>query len=97
MLSQVCELTEDLCAVQTQRDGLLSAQAQCQEEAQQLRGFLETSQDELVKVQADLVAAALREQELLQQCADVTQRSDAERSQLVARLEDTGCKVSYRK
>ncbi|XP_047184405.1 centromere-associated protein E isoform X2 [Scophthalmus maximus] len=93
LMKQVCELTEDLCAVQTQRDGLLSAQAQCQEEAQQLRGFLETSQDELVKVQADLVAAALREQELLQQCADVTQRSDAERSQLVARLEDTGCKL----
>lgn len=104
MLSQVCELTEELCAVQTQRDGLLSTQAQCQEEAQQLRDSLQTSQDEILKIRADFSAAALREKELSQQCADVTQqldslrsdleRRDAEKSQLTATIEETGLKVS---
>ncbi|XP_073334857.1 centromere-associated protein E [Pagrus major] len=98
LTKQVCELTEELCAVQTQRDGLLSTQAQCQEEAQQLRDFLQTSQDEILKIQADFSAAALREKELSEQCADVTQqldslrsdleRSDAEKGQLMATMEE---------
>lgn len=105
VLSQVCELTEELCAVETHKDSLLSAQAQCQEEAQQLRDSLQTSQDEILKTQADLSAAVLREKELSQQCVDVTQqldslrsnleRSDVEKSQLMATIEETGLKVSY--
>ncbi len=105
MLSQVCELTEELCAVQTHKESLLSAQAQCQEEAQQLRDSLQTSHDEILKIQADLSAAVLREKELSQQCADVTQQldslrsdlehSDAEKSQLTATAEETLLKVSY--
>lgn len=103
---QVCELTEELCTVQTQRDSLISAQAQYQEEAQQLRSSLQTSQDEILKIQADLTAAALRENELSQQCADVTQQldslrtdlesSDAERSHLMASIQEIRLKVSYR-
>lgn len=99
-------MTEELGAVQTQRDSLLTAQAQCQEEAQQLRGSLQTSQDEILNIQAGLSAAAVREEELIAQCADVTQkldslrselqRCDAERSQLMATTEDTASKVSYK-
>lgn len=105
VLPQVCELTEELCAVQTQRDGLLSSQAQCREEAQQLRDLLQTSQDEVLKIQADFSAAALREKELSEQHADVTQQldslrsdldqSDTEKSQLMATMEEMVYKVSY--
>lgn len=101
---QVCDVTEELCAVQSQRDNLLSAEVQCQEEAQQLRDSLQASQDEILKIQAELNAAVLREKELSQQCADVTQqldclrsdleRSDAERSQLKASVEEKDLKVS---
>lgn len=80
MLSQVCELTEELCAVQTHRDNLLSAQTLHQDEAQQLRDSLQTSQDENLKIRADFSAAVLREQELSQQ--------------LMVTIEETGLKVS---
>ncbi|XP_045915972.1 centromere-associated protein E [Micropterus dolomieu] len=106
LMKQVCELTEELCAVETHKDSLLSAQAQCQEEAQQLRDSLQTSQDEILKTQADLSAAVLREKELSQQCVDVTQqldslrsnleRSDVEKSQLMATIEETGLKLEER-
>lgn len=101
--SQVCGLTEELRAVQTHRDDLLSTQTQFQEEAQQLRDSLQASQEEILRIQADCGAAALRERELSQQCADVTQqldsvrsdlqRCDAEKSQLMATIEETGLKV----
>uniref|UniRef100_A0AAQ6IUF4 Centromere-associated protein E n=1 Tax=Anabas testudineus TaxID=64144 RepID=A0AAQ6IUF4_ANATE len=103
LMKQVNELTEELDAVQTQRDSMLTAQAQFQEEAQQLRGSLQTSQDEILKIQAGLSAAALREEELSQQCCDVTQQLDslrleleccnAERSQLMATIEETASKL----
>lgn len=104
MFSQVCGLTEELRAVQAHRDGLLSTQAQRQEEAQQLRDSLQASQEEILKIQADCGATALREKELRQQCADVAeqldslrsdlQRHDAEKGQLMATIEETGLKVS---
>ncbi|XP_035534959.1 centromere-associated protein E [Morone saxatilis] len=103
LMKQVCELTEKLCTIETHRNSLLSTQAQCQEEAQQLRDSLQTSQDEILKIQADLSAAALREKELSQQCADVTQQLDslrldlecsvAEKSQIMATIEETGLKL----
>lgn len=102
----MCELTEELCAVQSQRDNLLSAQAGGQEEAQQLRDCLQTSQDEILRIQADLSAAALRECELSQQFADATQQlealhshlehSDEEKNQLMATNKETDLKVRYR-
>ncbi|XP_071334455.1 centromere-associated protein E isoform X8 [Trachinotus anak] len=104
LMKQVCELSEELCTVQTERDSLLSARAQCQDEAQQLRGSLQTSQDQVLKIQADLSAANQREADLRQQCADVTQqlnslhsnleRLDSERSQLMANYEERGLKLS---
>ncbi|XP_044232862.1 centromere-associated protein E isoform X5 [Thunnus albacares] len=103
LMKQVCELTEELCAVQSQRDSLLSAQAVGQEEAQQLRDCLQTSQDQIIKIQADLSAAAQRENDLNQQCADATQQleslrsdlehSDAEKSQLMATIKETGLRL----
>ncbi|XP_029353023.1 centromere-associated protein E isoform X3 [Echeneis naucrates] len=73
---------------QTQRDSQLLPHTRCQEEAQQL------SQDEILKIQTNLGAAAQREKELSHQCADVTQQleplqsdlecSDSERRQLIA-------------
>ncbi|KAI3364122.1 hypothetical protein L3Q82_010799, partial [Scortum barcoo] len=104
LTKQVCDLTEELCAVKTYKDSLLSAKAQCQEEAQQLRDSLQASQDEVLKIQTDLSAAALREKELSQRCADVTQQldslhselehSDAEKSQLKAATEETLLKLN---
>ncbi|XP_042246241.1 centromere-associated protein E isoform X4 [Thunnus maccoyii] len=103
LMKQVCELTEELCAVQSQRDSLLSAQAVGQEEAQQLRDFLQTSQDQIIKIQADLSAAAQRENDLNQQCADATQQleslrsdlehCDAEKSQLMATIKETDLRL----
>lgn len=99
------ELTEELFAVQSQRDNQLSIQAKYQEEAQQFRDSLQVSQDEILRIQADLSAAALREEELSQQCATMTQqleslhsqleRSGAEKSQLIAAVEEKGLKVSF--
>ncbi|KAM7394940.1 hypothetical protein PAMA_006602 [Pampus argenteus] len=103
LIKQVCELTEELCAVQSQRDSLLSAQAVGQEEAQQLRGCLQASQDEIIKIQAEFSASAQRENDLNQQCTDATlqleslrsdvERSDAEKSQLMATIEETGLRL----
>ncbi|XP_070705808.1 centromere-associated protein E [Pempheris klunzingeri] len=103
LMKQVCELTEELCAVQADRDGLLSTQTQRQEEAQQLTNSLQMSHDEILKIQADLSAALLREKELNQQCVDVTQqldslrsdleRSNAEKSQVIATIEERGLKL----
>lgn len=107
LLLQVCELTEELCAVQSQRDRLLSAQAVGQGEAQQLTDYLHTSHNEIVKIQADdLCGAAQRENDLNQQCADATQQleslrshlehSDVEKSQLMATIQETDLRVRYR-
>uniref|UniRef100_A0A667XU91 Centromere-associated protein E n=1 Tax=Myripristis murdjan TaxID=586833 RepID=A0A667XU91_9TELE len=95
--SQVSELTEELCSVQTQRDSLLSAQAQSQEEVEQLRDSLQTSQDEIIRIQGDLGTAELREQDLSQRFAAATEQlerfrselehSEAEKSQLLATLQ----------
>ncbi|CAK6974500.1 centromere-associated protein E [Scomber scombrus] len=103
LMKQVCELTEELCAVQSQRDDLLSAQAGGQEEAQQLRDSLQTSQDEILRIQADLSAAAQRAHELSQQFADATQQlealrshlehSDEEKNQLMATNKETDLKL----
>ena len=99
MLPQVGELTEELKAVQTQKDSLLSAQAQCQEEAQQLRESLQMSEEENLRIRAELCAAAQREKELSQQCDDVTQQLDSlhsERSQPLACIEERDLKVGNR-
>lgn len=104
-MSQVCELTEQLCAIQADRDSLLSSQTQQEEELQLLRDSLQTSQDEILRNQADVSAAALREEQLNQLCADATRQLDSlrselqccdtEKTQLIATTEQTVLKVSY--
>ncbi|KAM3860991.1 uncharacterized protein ACN63O_014403 [Diretmus argenteus] len=100
---KVRELTEELCAVRTQRDSLLSTEAQTQEEAQHLRDSLQTSQDEFLKLQGDLSSTELREKDLIQRCADATEqlamlrsdleRSHSEKSQLLATAEETNLRL----
>ncbi|XP_070782074.1 centromere-associated protein E-like [Enoplosus armatus] len=99
LTKQVCELTEELCAVQAHRDSLLLGRAQSQEEAQQLRDALQTSQDEVARIQADLGAAVLGEKDVTQQLHSLRsdlERSDAERSRLTAAVEETGVKLEER-
>ncbi|XP_017280085.1 centromere-associated protein E isoform X2 [Kryptolebias marmoratus] len=103
LTKQVCGLTEELQTVSDQRDELLSGRTRCERDAQQLRDLLQTSKEEMLKIQADLDVSAGREKELKQQCDDVTQqldllhseleRSEAERSQLVAFLEERDVKL----
>ncbi|XP_061563497.1 centromere-associated protein E-like [Cololabis saira] len=67
LTGQLCNLTEELNDVKTQRDGLLSVRAEDQQESQKLRESLHTSQEEVLNIQAELGASALRETELEQQ------------------------------
>lgn len=99
------ELTEELFAVQIQRDRLLSSQADSQEESQQLRDSLQASQQEILKLQEGVSAAGLRENNLSQRCGEATEqldllrsdleRSHAERNQLMASVEETHFSVSH--
>ncbi|XP_034555300.1 centromere-associated protein E isoform X4 [Notolabrus celidotus] len=91
LMQQVCELTEELCATQTHRDSLISAQTQSQEEAQQLRDSLQTSQEEILNTQAELSAAALREEQLREQMESLRselESSEAERGRLDTAVEE---------
>lgn len=102
--SQVHELTEQLNAVQTQRDILLSDQTRSLEEAQQLREALQATCEEMLKIRTDLGVATLREEELSRQFEEATQqleslhsdqeRRDADKSRLSAAVEENVLKVS---
>lgn len=101
--SQVHELTEQLSAVQTQRDILLSDQTRSLEEAQQLREALQASCEDMLKIRTDLSAATLREEELSRRFEEATQqleslqsdqeRHDTDKSRLSAAVEETTSKV----
>ncbi|XP_041831862.1 centromere-associated protein E isoform X3 [Melanotaenia boesemani] len=104
LTKQICDVTEKLEAVKSQRDSLLSAQSQCQLEAQRLRDVLQTSQDEILKIQAKLSASCQREEEISQRFADASQQldllrsdlqqSDAERRRFTALLEERDKKAT---
>ncbi|XP_041660515.1 centromere-associated protein E isoform X2 [Cheilinus undulatus] len=97
LMQQVCELTEELCATQTQRDGLMSAQTQSQDEARQLSDALQTSQEEITNVRAELSAAVLKEEQLLEQMEllrQVLENSEAEKSQLNSAVEEKHSKLT---
>lgn len=106
LLFQVCDLTEELQNVQHERDDLLSGRAQCEQDAQQLRDVLQTLKEEMLTIQADLDVSAQKENELRHQCEDVTQqlrslhselkRSEVDRRQLVASLEERDMKVNLK-
>ncbi|XP_031685999.1 centromere-associated protein E isoform X7 [Oncorhynchus kisutch] len=102
-MKQVCDLTEDLCAVQKERDMLVSAKACSEEEAHQFREHVQSSQEQLVKLQGDLSKAELRENDLTQQCTDITEqletlrkdlaRSSLENSQLLTTVEESSLRL----
>lgn len=98
-------MTEELCVIEADRENLLSSQTQQEEELRVLRDSLQTSQDEIMRIQADVSAAALKEEQLNQLCADATQQLDSlrselqccdtEKTQLMATTEQTVLKVSH--
>ncbi|XP_064793455.1 centromere-associated protein E-like [Oncorhynchus masou masou] len=102
-MKQVCGLTEELCAVQKERDMLVSAKACSEEEAHQFREHVQSSQEQLVKLQDDLSKAELRENDLTQQCTDITEqletlrkdlaRSSLENSQLLTTVEESSLRL----
>nr|XP_046206561.1 centromere-associated protein E isoform X7 [Oncorhynchus gorbuscha] len=102
-MKQVCDLTEDLCAVQKERDMLVSAKACSEEEAHQFREHVQSSQEQLVKLQGDLSKAELRENDLTQQCTDITEQletlrkdlacSSLENSQLLTTVEESSLRL----
>ncbi|XP_061563499.1 centromere-associated protein E [Cololabis saira] len=97
LTGQLCNLTEELNDVKTQRDGLLSVRAEDQQESQKLRESLHTSQEEVLNIQAELGASALRETELEQQLDSLhsdLERSGAERSRLEASLQEMDGKAT---
>ncbi|XP_065819584.1 centromere-associated protein E isoform X1 [Labrus bergylta] len=97
LTQQVCELTEELCAAQTHRDSLISAQAQSQEEALQLRDALQMSQEEILTVRAELSDAALREEQVKEQVELLRQtleNSEAEKSQLNSAVQEELSKLT---
>ncbi|XP_029618649.1 centromere-associated protein E isoform X8 [Salmo trutta] len=103
LMKQVCDLTEELCAVQKERDMLVSAKACSEEEAHQFRELAQSSQEQLVKLQDDLSKAELRENDLTQQCTDITEqletlrkdlaRSSVENSQLLTTVEESSLRL----
>ncbi|KAK6313111.1 hypothetical protein J4Q44_G00164580 [Coregonus suidteri] len=83
LMKQVCDLNEELCAVQIERESLVSAKACSKEEAQQLRENVQSAQEQLVKLQDDLSKAELREKDLTHQCTNITEQKETLRKDLV--------------
>ncbi|KAK5604903.1 hypothetical protein CRENBAI_007380 [Crenichthys baileyi] len=100
---QIGDLTEELQVITKNRDNLQSGQAQREQEAEQLKALLQALKTENVKIQAQLGACARKENELNQQCADVTQllnalqaeqkQADSEKSLLIVSLEEKDTKL----
>ncbi|XP_047243269.1 centromere-associated protein E isoform X4 [Girardinichthys multiradiatus] len=100
---QIGDLTEELQVITKNRDNLQSGQAQREQEAEQFKALLQALKTENVQIQAQLVACARKENELNQQCADVTkllnaqhaeqEQADSEKSLLVVSLEEKDTKL----
>ncbi|XP_026110617.1 centromere-associated protein E isoform X1 [Carassius auratus] len=71
---QVCELSEELRSVREERDTLISAQASVNEDHQRLKDEASKVQDQLLKMESDLVDAQLKEAELSQQLTETSER-----------------------
>ncbi|XP_070399583.1 uncharacterized protein [Nothobranchius furzeri] len=93
LTKQVCDLTEELQCVKTERDGLLSGQTRSELEAQQFS-------EEIQKIQADLSVSAQEEEELRQQLDSLRpgqERSEEERSPLVVFLQERDLEIKQRR
>ncbi|XP_052429811.1 centromere-associated protein E isoform X5 [Carassius gibelio] len=71
---QVCDLSEELRSVREERDTLISAQASVNEDHQRLKDETSKVQDQLLKMESDLVDAQLKEAELSQQLTETSER-----------------------
>lgn len=67
MVSQVCSLSEELRSVREERDALISARSEAHQR-------LKEAQDQLLKMESDLVDAQLKEAELTQQLTETSER-----------------------
>ncbi|XP_050974643.1 centromere-associated protein E isoform X2 [Labeo rohita] len=94
----VCGLSEELCSVREERDALISAQSSLNEDHRRLKDETSTAQDQLLKMESDLVDAQLKEAELIQQLTETSERLQSiqtdlqhvtqENSTLLASLEE---------
>ncbi len=87
MASQVCGLSEELRSVREERDALISARSSLNEDHQRLKDEATKAQDQLLKMESDLVEAQLKEAELGQQLSERLQnlqRVSQENSTLLA-------------
>ncbi|XP_059408289.1 centromere-associated protein E isoform X5 [Carassius carassius] len=71
---QVCDLSEELRSVREERDTLISAQASVNEDHQRLKDETSKAQDQLLKMESDLVDAQLKEAELSQKLTEMSER-----------------------
>ncbi|XP_067084045.1 centromere-associated protein E [Osmerus mordax] len=86
LTKQVWDLTEKLCGVQAERDGLVSASAGRDEEILRLRESLQAGQEQLESLQADLSSAALRENSLDLQLSEANTQLENLREELECSL-----------
>ncbi|XP_046871867.1 centromere-associated protein E isoform X5 [Hypomesus transpacificus] len=82
LTKQVCDLTEKLCGVQAERDGLVSASAGRDEEILRLQESFQAGQEQLESLQADLSSAALRENSLDLQLSETNTQLENLRQEL---------------
>ncbi|ROL50320.1 Centromere-associated protein E [Anabarilius grahami] len=94
---QVSGLSEELRSVREERDALISAQSSLNEDHQRLKEQTANAQDQLLKMESDLVDAQLKEAELTQQLTETSERLQTdlqEKSTLLASLEEATQKLS---
>lgn len=91
--SQVSGLSEELRSLREERDALMSAQSSLNEDHQRLKEQTANAQDQLLKMESDLVDAQLKEAELTQQLTETSERLQTEKSTLLASLEEATRKV----
>lgn len=92
-VSQVSGLSEELRSLREERDALISAQSSLNEDHQRLKEQTANAQDQLLKMESDLVDAQLKEAELTQQLTETSERLQTEKSTLLASLEEATQKV----
>ncbi|XP_067259077.1 centromere-associated protein E isoform X2 [Chanodichthys erythropterus] len=94
LLRQVSGLSEELRSLREERDALISAQSSLNEDHQRLKEQTANAQDQLLKMESDLVDAQLKEAELTQQLTETSERLQTEKSALLASLEEATQKLS---
>ncbi|KAI1900869.1 hypothetical protein AGOR_G00054290 [Albula goreensis] len=79
---QICDLRDELCAAQAEKECLVSVQVGSDAEIKRLTDEVELAQGQLANVQAKLADTEMREDHLSQQHLDITKQFEALESQL---------------